>query len=455
MSHDIEKLTPASAPDRRTVLAGAAWTVPVIAAATMAPFAAASNAAVLTFSQPQFSGTACGTITGVYVTVTVDGVATAGKNVTTTLSGGYTFADGSTSNTQTSDANGRVYLPAISIPAIAGSGAVTALNGQSRAVATATAPAVTGVGLNYNNSYFPALPAGVTATSVGWGSNTQAYFLGSDGFLYKSSNAASWVKVSPAGVQDFAIDTLGGAAIYTTGSSIGLDYANTYFPAVPAGVAATSVGFGSGGGTRQGTFLGSDGYLYRSVNAGAWAKSSPVGVKSFSIDTTGNAAIYTTGAKVGLDYNNSYFPALPAGVTATAVGFCGSFGTRGYFLGSDSYLYQSLNAGAWTRVSPSGVTHFTIDTTGYSAIYTTGTKIGLEYDSSHFPALPAGVTATSVGGSGNLGRDWNAYFLGSDKYLYTSVNGGNWSKTSPIGVKSFTVDSTGNSAMYALSSARC
>ncbi|MEV7769338.1 hypothetical protein, partial [Microbacterium sp. NPDC086615] len=106
-----------------------------------------------------------------------------------------------------------------------------------------------------------------------------------------------------------------------------------------------------------------------SAKGGAWTKKSPAGVTSFSVDTLGYSAIYTTGTTVGLELNNSYFPALPAGVTATSVGLCYSNGYYGYFLGSDHYLYQSAKGGAWTKKSPAGVTSFSVDTLGYSAIY--------------------------------------------------------------------------------------
>ncbi|MDF2920103.1 MAG: hypothetical protein K0S70_4321, partial [Microbacterium sp.] len=182
MSHDIEQHNAAPSPTRRTVLAGAAWSVPVIAAASIAPVASASGTTTLTFDKSTYNGTACGTITGAYVTVTVNGVATAGKSVTTTLSNGYKFSDGTTTNTQVSGSNGRVSLPAINVPAVGGSGAVYAVCGQGTTTATVSAPSVRDVGLEIDNSYFPALPAGVTATSVGlsYSNGYYGYFLGSD-----------------------------------------------------------------------------------------------------------------------------------------------------------------------------------------------------------------------------------------------------------------------------------
>lgn len=133
--------SPTSAPSRRTILTGAAWSVPVIAAASIAPIASASGATALAFDKATYNGTACGTITGAYVTVTVNGVATAGKSVTTTLSGGYTFAGGTSTNAQVSGSDGRVNLPAINVPAGGGNAVASALESNAATVsATVSSP---------------------------------------------------------------------------------------------------------------------------------------------------------------------------------------------------------------------------------------------------------------------------------------------------------------------------
>ncbi|KTS64548.1 hypothetical protein NS206_07675 [Microbacterium testaceum] len=180
MTHDIEQDAPALSPTRRTVLTGAAWTLPVIAAATITPMAAASNAPVLAFDKSTYNGTACGTITGAYVTVTVNNVATAGKSVTTTLSGGYKFSDGTTTNTQVSGSNGRVNLPAINVPSSGGTSPTTATTGSVTASATIKGTANSTAKTWSNQGGFKAynsVPTGSTA--VGW--NT---FLTSNGDLY-------------------------------------------------------------------------------------------------------------------------------------------------------------------------------------------------------------------------------------------------------------------------------
>ncbi|MFZ8299907.1 hypothetical protein ACO1LN_14180, partial [Staphylococcus aureus] len=60
--------------------------MPAIAAASIAPVAAAaSNVPVLAFDKTTYTGTACSTITGTYLTATVGGVPTAGISVTVAL----------------------------------------------------------------------------------------------------------------------------------------------------------------------------------------------------------------------------------------------------------------------------------------------------------------------------------------------------------------------------------
>ena len=141
-------LSRASAPDdgvaRRTILAGAAWSIPVIATATVAPAASASGTLALAFNQASYSGTACSTITGAYVTATTDGTPTTGASITVTLSNGYTFAGGSTSATGVSGTDGRYTLPTISVPAVGGSGTVTSSSaGASNSAALSAASAAT------------------------------------------------------------------------------------------------------------------------------------------------------------------------------------------------------------------------------------------------------------------------------------------------------------------------
>ena len=294
--------------------------------------------------------------------MTVGGTPTAGRSVTTTLSDGYTFADGTTANTQVSDGSGRVNLPSINVPSQGGSGVLSASTASATSASASTSAAPSSsklVGASWGNTAFPALPAGITATDVTIGAQDPtlyAYFLGSDGYLYQSVNKGAWAKVSPAGVTHIST-AFDGGVLYSTGTTVGASWGNTAFPALPAGVTATDVTIGAQGPTLYAYFLGSDGYLYQSVNKGAWTKASPAGVTHISTAFEGGV-LYSTGSTVGASWGNTALPALPAGVTATDVTIGAQDPTLYcYFLGSDGYLYQSINKGPWAKVSPAGVTH--------------------------------------------------------------------------------------------------
>lgn len=129
---------------RRVVVQGAAWSIPVIAAAVATPLAAASGDGALSFTLPAYAGTACTEITNVQATLTnSSGAPDAGKPVTVTLSDGYTFADGSTTYTGTTDASGKVTLPAVRVPATGGAASFVAAAGAVNASAPVSAPKVT------------------------------------------------------------------------------------------------------------------------------------------------------------------------------------------------------------------------------------------------------------------------------------------------------------------------
>lgn len=134
---------------RRTVVKGLIWTVPTVAIATAAPQASASTANVA-FSQGSYSGSACGPIQGVTVTLTP---AEAGKSVAVQLSGGYTFSDGSTSYSGLTDASGVVAVPAIVPPGAGGTAVVTASSNSRTATAIFSATAKPRVGRLYYGAF--------------------------------------------------------------------------------------------------------------------------------------------------------------------------------------------------------------------------------------------------------------------------------------------------------------
>lgn len=161
---------------RRSVIKGAAWSVPVIAAAIATPLAAASATAptALAFSSPMMTVSGCGVLTGVVVTGT-NGSApvAAGTPITITLPSGFTFTDGTASPIALpADANGQVALPSITAPVSASGQSLLATSGDataSAAVAVTAAIGSTLYGVAHGGAVVIAdtgLPADSAITSV-------------------------------------------------------------------------------------------------------------------------------------------------------------------------------------------------------------------------------------------------------------------------------------------------
>lgn len=121
---------------RRTIMAGAAWTIPAIAIAAAAPANAAASGLSLAFDKSSYSGTLCTAISGAYVTATTGGVPAAGQSVTVSLGNGFAFENGLTSYTGVSGSDGRVSLPAIRVKTASTTSAISAAS--STAIASST-----------------------------------------------------------------------------------------------------------------------------------------------------------------------------------------------------------------------------------------------------------------------------------------------------------------------------
>lgn len=176
---------------RRTILAGAAWSVPAIALATAVPAYAASNDTNLAFDKASYNTTSCGAISGAYVSATASSQPQTGVAVTVTVADGYTFADGSTSSTGTTDGSGRYTVPDIYVPDRGGSGSAVATSGSSSNTASASLsspePSTFVVaGSDYSGTYGALndvssnIPAGSTPAVGDW-------FLGADNVLRQPS----------------------------------------------------------------------------------------------------------------------------------------------------------------------------------------------------------------------------------------------------------------------------
>lgn len=176
---------------RRTLIAGAAWTIPVIAVATASPATAATNDLKLAFDKSSYSGTGCETIKGAYVTATRGGSAASGESVTVTLADGYTFDGGSTTYTGTTGTDGRLNLPAINVPQKGGDSTFSATSGSASTSAPVTgAEGGQAIQVKDKATNSTKVPNGATPLNAGYFlQGTTLYFL--DGTVVASDVAAT------------------------------------------------------------------------------------------------------------------------------------------------------------------------------------------------------------------------------------------------------------------------
>ena len=126
---------PSKSVGRRTVLAGAAWTVPAVALAAAAPAHAASGL-MLAFDKTSYPAVGCSTVTGITLTL-MNGTSPAqSKGVTVTLPAGFAFLSGGTTVNGVTDANGVYVVPGISVPNASSTAAITAIAEGVTAVST-------------------------------------------------------------------------------------------------------------------------------------------------------------------------------------------------------------------------------------------------------------------------------------------------------------------------------
>ena len=189
---------------RRTLVAGAAWTIPVVAVAVATPAAAASLQPTLEFVNGPYSITTCATLGPIVLHTTADGTAPApfGTVVTVTLPTGLTFSDGSTTKPFTTDASGDITITGIIATDSATTGTITALMGTVSASATITVTR-TGV-VNRALDGTPWFDGGaIPADAVAIGGD---YFLTPGGDLYFSDGTLIDTGVSSADGQ-FTLDS--------------------------------------------------------------------------------------------------------------------------------------------------------------------------------------------------------------------------------------------------------
>ncbi|WP_230007560.1 hypothetical protein [Microbacterium sp. Bi128] len=416
MSHDIEQHTPPPSPTRRTVLTGAAWSVPVIAAASLAPLAAASGTPVLAFNQATYNGTACGTITGASVSVTTNGTPTAGVSVTTTLSGGYTFAGGSATYTGVSDGSGAVALPAITVPGVGGTVSLSASSGATTTSSTvASAIPQNGAYVKYaaqtSSDHAPHVPTNARPLAAG-------YFLATNGDLYKFDTLVDTNVIDATG---YNYGGTGDAVVYTKADGGYLKYAaqttSTKFSDVPSSAKPLAGIY----------FLAPNGDLFK---ANTVVDTNVKAATGYNYGGTGDAVVYTktNGGYIKYQFQSTsdFFPDVPS----TAKPLAGI-----YFLALNGDLYKG-NSIVDTNVT--AATGYNYGGTGDAVVYTKPSGAYIKYQaqpSSYFSSnVPANTEPLAAG-----------YFLGPDGKLYKNNSVVDTNVTSATG---YNYGGTGDTVVY-------
>ncbi|PPI32686.1 hypothetical protein C5D34_11185 [Rathayibacter sp. AY1B1] len=187
-------------PARRTIVQGAAWTIPVVAASVATPAFAASTPLALAFDAPAYTFAAC-TTRSVSVLATTGGTPAAGAAVTITLPAGLT-SGGAQTVSATTGSDGRVSIP-VTAGNVAQTGlTLTAVAGATTAGATASTTATEGSAIRYvlNNEGASttsngSVPSG--ASPVG-----PRLYLTASGDLYHSSTKLASGVTSAQGFRD-------------------------------------------------------------------------------------------------------------------------------------------------------------------------------------------------------------------------------------------------------------
>ncbi|PPG65701.1 hypothetical protein [Rathayibacter rathayi] len=397
---------------RRTIVKGAAWTIPVVAVSVATPAAAASKTPTLKFTQTSYSVGACETLKGVQVKRTIDGtVPDPNKTVTVTLPTGYKFVDGTTTYSGTTDSSGLMTLPDIVPPKTAGSATLTA---SSEGLA-ATAP--------------------VTVKQSG-----QVYT--PDGELYGTNQPGDFVSIEGTGANAFAVDSSKQFWSYSP---------TTKAWSKLAGATNTGDYFSNNGGTlrlKDGTAYTPGGTTaYGTGQPGNFVSIEGNGNNAFAVDKDGQFWSYAPSTAVwskidGATNTGDYFSNdggtlrlkggtayTPGGTTAYGTGQPGNFisikgtGNNAFAVDEDKQFWSyAPSTGVWSKID--GAT----DTGDYFSNdgATLRLKSGIAY-------TPGGTTAygknqpenfVTIGGTGS-----SAYAIDENKnfWSYNSTSD-SWSK---------------------------
>ncbi|MEV8240038.1 hypothetical protein AB0O90_07380 [Microbacterium testaceum] len=407
---------------RRTVLAGAAWTIPVIATATIAPAASASGTLELAFDKSTYNGTACSTISGAFVTATKNNIPQAGVSITVTLSNGYTFSGGATTTTDVSGANGQYTLPDISVPSIGGTISLQALAGTATASATVTAtPGPASVNY-YSYTGLTGIPTDAVVTTVATCSDDAgghyARVLASDGTLYGSHNGSAFTVVATGVTHLAAADR---AAIYAKTNNKVTYYSYVDVDGIPSDVTITDVATcADDAGGHWARVLLSDGNGYYSHNGGAFVASIITNATHISNGADGAIAVADANNTVTY-YSYNFVGGIPSAAAITDVATAGS-GDGGHWAWAlaDGTLYYSLD-GSTFAAGLSNVTH--LAAAAGSSIYATADNAVFYYTYTYIGGIPSDATITTVATAQDDAGGHYGWVLTSDGTLYWSQNG--------------------------------
>lgn len=184
---------------RRTVIAGAAWSVPAIALATSTPAYAQSGSAAptLTFSQAPASTPACSPTTSPFV-AQLSGADNVGKVVQFSLPSGWSWASGNGS--YLTDSNGFATVPAGAIAANSVSGTVAA---TSSSLTASTSVETSSYGSLQTDKSAAALPSNSNAEVVRlYASGAGITVAKRNGDVWSSYKGGSWTQVGTGGDTD-------------------------------------------------------------------------------------------------------------------------------------------------------------------------------------------------------------------------------------------------------------
>lgn len=380
---------------RRTIVQGAAWSIPVIAAAVATPLAAASvGTPTITFVNGPYTATTCGVLGDVVIQATTDGTspAPAGTLVTVTLPAGLRWSDGtSTPRVLPTDASGRVTLSGLSTGALGGSPTLTAsISGaDASAPVSVTASSSLAVAWDTNGSTanYPTVPA--NAIPVG-----ASFYLAPNGDLYNGNTLVDTGVSSAIGYFDGAYTVNyvknGGSLAWNSNGS------TAAYPAVPVDAVAVGASF----------FLAPNGDLYNGNTLVGTDVASAVGYFGGGAYTVnfvradGGAEAWNTNA------STASYPDVPG--DAVAIG-------AEYFLAPNGDLYLQNTIVAQNVNSASGYYNNGAFTVNYvqdagATAWNTNGSIGT------YPDVPADAIAVGA-----------EYFLApnGDLYLGNNIVGSN------------------------------